>query len=141
MSSRIHDLAALAFAASLLAACASSGGAPASPAAGTPTPAAATAKAAPSACTQCAVEVENRLDYQVFVFDRRDTRNEIGTITEVGKAMAKSTVVVQTKGRPNLGMAVLQDLGSPPTAKGLINCRQEAVRPGSSVDFRYACGN
>ncbi len=136
----IKRLSALALVALALSACASGS----KPAAGTPTP--EPAKAAPataptSNCTACTVEVENRMDYQVLIFDKRDTRNEIGTIKEVGKAQAKATALVQTRGRPNLGISVLQDTGVPPTSKGQISCRQEPVRPGSKADFRYVCGN
>ena len=135
-------LSALAIVAVALSACAS-GGAQPSAGSATPTPAKATpaAAATTSSCTACAVEIENRLDYAVLVFDKRDARNEIGTIKEVGRAMGKSTVVVQTRGRPNLGMGVLQDTGVPPTSAGMINCRQEPVRPDSRADFRYVCGN
>ncbi len=110
-------------------------------------------KAAPGKCTACKVEIDNRFDYQVMIFDRRETQSRTdtrersdtlfvgGTITPVGRALARATALVTTKGRPNLGMAVLQDLGTPPTIKGLKYCRQEAVRPGSDADFRYVCGN
>lgn len=132
--------AALAFAASALMACASSGG---TTTASTPTPAAAADKAAPTtACTLCKVEVENRYDYQVLVYDRRETsRADVGNLTPLGKALPKGTVVVETKGRPNMGMTVHQDTGVPPTPKGLLNCRLEPTRPDTGVDYRYVCGN
>lgn len=143
MSNRFANLAALAFAASCLLACASSG---AAPAAGTqaPTPAAAATptKAAPAACTLCKVEVENRYDFQAMVFDKRDTsRGDVGSLTPLGKVLAKASIVVQTHGRPNMGMTLHEDRGMPPTPSGLKACRQEAVRPDSNVDFRYVCGN
>ena len=140
MSNRIPGLAALALAAACLAACASSGPAPA---AGAATPAAtAEAKSAPAACTLCKVEVENRFDFQALVFDKRETsRSDVGTLTPLAKVLPTSSVVVQTRGRPNMGMTVHEDRGTPPTAGGLKNCRQEAVRPDTNVDFRYVCGN
>ncbi len=98
-------------------------------------------KAAPGKCTVCKVEVENRYDYQVFVFDRRETiREDVGNVKPLGKALPKSTILVQTQGRPNQGLATHEDVGTLPTPKGLKNCRQEAVRPESGADFRYACG-
>ncbi len=139
---RIANLAALAFAASCMLACASSGAAPST---GTqaPTPAASATptKAAPSACTACKVEVENRFDFQALVFDKRDTsRGDVGSLTPLGKVLAKTSIVVQTRGRPNMGMTIHEDRGTPPTSKDLKDCRQEAVRPDSNVDYRYVCG-
>ncbi len=99
-------------------------------------------KAAPGKCTVCKVEVENRYDFQALVFDKRETsREDVGTLRPLGKVLAKSTIVVQTKGRPNMGITVHEDTGAPPTSSGLKSCRQEAVRPGTDADFRYACGN
>lgn len=99
-------------------------------------------KAAPGKCTTCKVEVENRYDYQALVFDKRETsRADVGTVKPLGKVLGKSTIVVLTKGRPNMGITVHEDTGMPPASSGLKNCRQEAVRPGTDVDFRYACGN
>ncbi len=99
-------------------------------------------KAAPGKCTICKVEVENRYDYQALVFDKRETsRADVGTLKPLGRVLGKSTIVVQTNGRPNMGMTVHEDTGTPPTSSGLRSCRQEAVRPGTDVDFRYTCGN
>ncbi len=105
-------------------------------------PAATEQKAAPGKCTTCKVEVENRYDYQALVFDKRETsRADVGTVKPLGKVLGKSTIVVLTKGRPNMGITVHEDTGMPPASSGLKNCRQEAVRPGTDADFRYACGN
>ena len=137
MSIRSFRIVALAFAAVSLVACASGGGKASAPAPG----AAVAAKESPSACVNCKVEIENRFDFVALVFDRRDTRSDVGTIVPLGKANAKASIVVMTKGRPNLGMAVLEDVGTPPTTKGLKFCRQVAVAAGSTTDFHYTCGN
>ncbi len=107
----------------------------------TPAPAPEQQKAAPGKCSACKVEVENRYDFQAFVFDRRETaREDVGNVKPLGKVLPKSTIIVQTQGKPNMGITLHEDVGTPPTPKGLKNCRQEAVRPGTEVDFRYACG-
>jgi hypothetical protein len=137
VSIRSFQIAALAFAAASLVACASGGGKATAPAPG----AAVAAKESPSSCVMCKVEVENRFDFVALVFDRRDTRSDVGTINPLGKANARSSIVIQTKGRPNLGIAVLEDVGTPPTTKGLKFCRQVAVAPGSTADFHYTCGD
>lgn len=138
MSIRPIHLAAL-VAAFALGACASGGSKSAAPA---PSAAAADTKAAPSgSCTTCTVEVENRFDYDVLIYDRRATQNQVGEIRHIGKALAKQTVSVTTNGRPNLGMAIAQDNGMPKTAKDVRFCRQVPVAPGSKADYHYACGN
>lgn len=101
----------------------------------------APAQKASDECTVCAVEVENRFDYQVLVFDGRDTRMQYVELKPLGKVDGLQTENIQTKGFPALGIFVLKDEGIPPTSKGLRGCRREPPRPQTNANYRFVCGN
>jgi hypothetical protein len=97
------------------------------------------AKAASTECTRCAVEVENRYEYQVMVFDTRSGTG-VGEVPLLGKAEGFKTVMIYTAGRPFQGLSAVKDEGQRLTVSGAVKCRQEAVRAGSTANYRYVCG-